>query len=232
MKVVVGLMLVSFGTFWAGEGLGVRCLAPIWPSRSWSHLRRGDLGARPALAAAPPSGRQPRAGPCLLRRGRRQGLRDDRRAGPCGSGTTTGAARPRLLMRWLTAFGRFWWDFLVGDTPELLIGVLIALGVVALLVKGPSLNAAGVAAFPVIVAVMLGLSVYAPGPSARPHAGRLSGQEAEPYAAVRVVAVGVDEHHALPGAQSQWPSRTGTTSEGETIAGSRWSAPWPGEPWR
>ena len=26
MKVVVGLMLVSFGTFWAGEGLGVR-----WP---------------------------------------------------------------------------------------------------------------------------------------------------------------------------------------------------------
>ncbi len=79
---------------------------------------------------------------------------------PAGSGTTTGAARPRLLMRWLTAFGRFWWDFLVGDTPELLIGVLIALGVVALLVKGPSLNAAGVAAFPVIVAVMLGLSVY------------------------------------------------------------------------
>jgi hypothetical protein len=63
-------------------------------------------------------------------------------------------------MRWLTAFGRFWWDFLVGDTPELLIGVLIALGVVALLVKGPSLNAAGVAAFPVIGAVMLGLSVY------------------------------------------------------------------------
>ena len=79
---------------------------------------------------------------------------------PAGSGTTTGAARPRLLMRWLTAFGRSWWDFLVGDTPELLIGVLIALGVVALLVKGPSLNAAGVAAFPVIVAVMLGLSVY------------------------------------------------------------------------
>jgi uncharacterized membrane protein len=26
MKIVVGLMLVSFGTFWAGEGLGVR-----WP---------------------------------------------------------------------------------------------------------------------------------------------------------------------------------------------------------
>jgi hypothetical protein len=63
-------------------------------------------------------------------------------------------------MKWLAAFGRFWWDFLVGDTPELLIGVLITLGVVALLVKGPSLNAAGVIAFPAIVAVLLGLSVY------------------------------------------------------------------------
>ncbi len=79
---------------------------------------------------------------------------------PAGGGNSTGAARPSLPMRWLAAFGRFWWDFLVGDTPELLIGVLIALGVVALLVKGPSLNAAGVAAFPVIVAVLLGLSVY------------------------------------------------------------------------
>jgi hypothetical protein len=63
-------------------------------------------------------------------------------------------------VRWLVAFGRFWWDFLVGDTPEMLIGVLIALGLVALLVKGPSVNAAGVAAFPVIVALLLGLSVF------------------------------------------------------------------------
>ncbi len=72
----------------------------------------------------------------------------------------TAPARPSLVVRWLVAFGRFWWDFLVGDTPELLIGVLIALGLVALLVKGPALNAAGVAAFPVAVAVLLGLSVY------------------------------------------------------------------------
>ena len=46
------------------------------------------------------------------------------------------------------AFGRFWWDFLVGDTPELLIGVLIALGVVALLVKGAERNAVAVVALP------------------------------------------------------------------------------------
>jgi hypothetical protein len=65
-----------------------------------------------------------------------------------------------LARRWLLAFGRFWWDFLVGDTPELLIGTLIILGVVALLVKGASLNAAAVVAFPVMVALLLGVSVY------------------------------------------------------------------------
>jgi hypothetical protein len=69
-------------------------------------------------------------------------------------------ASPSLAHRWLVAFGRFWWDFLVGDTPELLIGVLIALGVVAVLVKVASVNAAAVVGFPLMVAIMLGLSVY------------------------------------------------------------------------
>ena len=67
---------------------------------------------------------------------------------------------PPLLYRWLRAFGAFWWDFLVGDTPELLIGALVAIGVVALLVKGFSLNAVSVAAFPVLVVLLLGASVY------------------------------------------------------------------------
>lgn len=35
----------------------------------------------------------------------------------------------RLIAKWVRAFGRFWWDFLVGDTPELFLGVLIVLGV-------------------------------------------------------------------------------------------------------
>lgn len=81
-------------------------------------------------------------------------------AAPTAAGEPAGAARPPLVVRGVVAFGRFWWDFLVGDSPELLIGVLVALALVALLVKGPSVNAAGAAAFPVIVAVLLGLSVY------------------------------------------------------------------------
>ena len=77
--------------------------------------------------------------------------------------TPPAAAQPAekpLAVRWLRAFGAFWWDFLVGDTPELLIGVLVAIGVLALLVKASSLNAAAVAGFPALVAVLLGGSVY------------------------------------------------------------------------
>jgi hypothetical protein len=77
-----------------------------------------------------------------------------------GPGAAAATSRSPLARRWLVAFGRFWWDFLVGDTPELLIGVLIALGIVALLVKAASLNALAVAGSPVLVAVLLGISVY------------------------------------------------------------------------
>jgi hypothetical protein len=73
-----------------------------------------------------------------------------------------GAPRPgpSLPARWLKAFGAFWWDFLVGDTPELLIGVLVATGTLALVARAASVNAAAVALFPVLVVVLLGLSVY------------------------------------------------------------------------
>jgi len=65
-----------------------------------------------------------------------------------------------LVERWLVAFGKFWWDFLVGDTPELLIGVLVALGIVAVVLSGSSLNAVAVVAFPAMVAALLALSVF------------------------------------------------------------------------
>jgi hypothetical protein len=32
------------------------------------------------------------------------------------------------ITRALTAFGRFWWDFLVGDTPELFVAMLLIVG--------------------------------------------------------------------------------------------------------
>jgi len=33
------------------------------------------------------------------------------------------------LARGLRAFGRFWWDFLVGDTPELFVVTLVVVGI-------------------------------------------------------------------------------------------------------
>ncbi|MGC8625938.1 MAG: hypothetical protein ACP5VR_00040 [Acidimicrobiales bacterium] len=71
-----------------------------------------------------------------------------------------GTGSARLARRWLMAFGRFWWDFLVGDTPELLVGALVALGVVAFLVRACSLNAVAVGALPAMAALALGLSAW------------------------------------------------------------------------
>jgi hypothetical protein len=38
-----------------------------------------------------------------------------------------------VLGRGLRSFGRFWWDFLIGDTPELFVAVLIIVAAALLL---------------------------------------------------------------------------------------------------
>jgi hypothetical protein len=40
----------------------------------------------------------------------------------------------KLISRGVRAFGHFWWDFLVGDTPELIVAV-IAIVALALLLR-------------------------------------------------------------------------------------------------
>jgi hypothetical protein len=60
-------------------------------------------------------------------------------------------------VKYVRAFGRFWWDFIVGDDWTVAAGVAVALGLVALLVDG------GVDAWwllPVAVALLLGVSVW------------------------------------------------------------------------
>jgi hypothetical protein len=39
----------------------------------------------------------------------------------------------KLLSRSIRAFGLFWWDFLVGDTPELLVAVVLVVALAVLL---------------------------------------------------------------------------------------------------
>ena len=59
-------------------------------------------------------------------------------------------------MRYLRSFGRFWWNFIVGDDWRVAAGVAVALGLTAVLTH------AGVNAWwllPVAVVLVLGLSV-------------------------------------------------------------------------
>jgi len=59
--------------------------------------------------------------------------------------------------RAVRAFGRFWWDFLIGDTPELALatGVIVAL---AFLLDGERL--VGAVLLPVLAAAFLLVSTY------------------------------------------------------------------------
>jgi hypothetical protein len=59
-------------------------------------------------------------------------------------------------MKWLAAFGRFWWDFVIGDDWLVAVLVAVAIGATA------ALAAAGVAAWwllPLAVLLVLWLSL-------------------------------------------------------------------------
>ena len=92
-----------------------------------------------------------------------EGARAEAETRPKEATVMAGASIPRaehpLVVRWLRSFGAFWWDFLVGDTPELFVGALVVIGVVALLAKAWSVNAAAVTALPVLVVALLAASV-------------------------------------------------------------------------
>ena len=64
-----------------------------------------------------------------------------------------------LAVRVLRAFYRFWWDFLVGDTPELFVAALLIVGVVALCRIVWQLNVLALVALPVLCSVALTVSL-------------------------------------------------------------------------
>jgi hypothetical protein len=64
------------------------------------------------------------------------------------------------VSRMVAAFGRFWWEFLIGDTPELFVGAVTVLGVVALVCLGHSARTWAAVLLPVLVAGLLGGSVW------------------------------------------------------------------------
>lgn len=64
-----------------------------------------------------------------------------------------------LAVRFVKGFAMFWWDFLVGDTPELFVAAVLIIALVALLRIVWQLNALAVAALPLLAILALGVSV-------------------------------------------------------------------------
>jgi hypothetical protein len=64
-----------------------------------------------------------------------------------------------VVRRYASAFGRFWWEFLIGDTPELLVGGVLAVIIVAVLVHHGVARVVTVSCLPVLVVALLGASV-------------------------------------------------------------------------
>jgi hypothetical protein len=64
-----------------------------------------------------------------------------------------------FLRRQAVAFGRFWWDFLAGDAPGLLVGSAVVLGLIAALVAGGA-DVAAYTVAPLLVVAVLVISVW------------------------------------------------------------------------
>ena len=61
------------------------------------------------------------------------------------------------IRKGLVAFGRFWWDFLVGDTPGLFLGILALVAVTFALRSTPP---AAVIVVPLLAAGLLFATTY------------------------------------------------------------------------
>lgn len=61
------------------------------------------------------------------------------------------------MMRYVVIFLRFWWDFLIGDTPELAAGALAVIGIAILLAR---VHVNAVVIVPTAVIALLAVSVY------------------------------------------------------------------------
>jgi hypothetical protein len=63
----------------------------------------------------------------------------------------------KFVKRWGRAFGLFWWDFLVGDTPELFVATLVIVGLALFLGHH---HVSGYLMLPALAIVFLVLSAY------------------------------------------------------------------------
>lgn len=70
------------------------------------------------------------------------------------------AADGPSLRRGARALGRFWWEFLIGDTPELFVGAVVGVALVGLVCLDHSLRTLAVLLLPLWTAGLLGISLW------------------------------------------------------------------------
>lgn len=149
MKLVVGLMLVSFGTFWGGEGLGIH-----WPG---SDLMIPALivvyGAVAWLSVKWLERYSDRDAPTKLHEKDFSEASESSGAGASGY-VKVRTGRKVVPARLVEGFVRFWWEFLIGDTPEIFVGALVIFGAVEMM-----LHAAFTAIFMTVAAPFLVVAV-------------------------------------------------------------------------
>jgi hypothetical protein len=76
---------------------------------------------------------------------------------------TRADAGSSVVRRIIVGFGRFWWEFLIGDTPELFVGAVAVVGLVALLCLDHSLRTMCAVILPLLVMGLLGFSAFRAG---------------------------------------------------------------------
>ena len=64
-----------------------------------------------------------------------------------------------VITRLIKGFGRFWWDFLVGDTPELFVAALVIIASTALLSETGHFNDAAIVVLPALAVLALAASL-------------------------------------------------------------------------
>jgi hypothetical protein len=63
-------------------------------------------------------------------------------------------------MRYLRAFGAFWYDFLIGDRPELFVGSIVVLGLVWVAINAGLNPALGGGLLTALILGLAGLSIW------------------------------------------------------------------------
>ena len=149
MKLVVGIMLVSFGTFWGGEGLGLS-----WPGNDLMiPMLVCIYGAITYLMVKVLTTLGQRRQELAAKIGNKVELSSEV--------VPSGVIVPDhgFALKLFVGFLRFWWDFLVGETPEVFVGTVVIFVITELLLRYDFPSLSEVVLGPLLVMVLLNTTV-------------------------------------------------------------------------